>query len=313
MRNPSTNLLASWLAVLLMSSVACVRASFPPIPVGTGGAGVGGAGGSGGQIAGAGGGAGAADSGLGPDVSVTCPQTPVTPVPNCTPTIADPCDPVCQSGSMCDWCHQKCTFAFLGATAQATCAARDPSPVKDFQPCAVTSYGSSVQDDNCLPGSICLQPINGGNVQNGYCFKLCHTAIDDCPGVDCTQRSLSSGTVNVCDPPYDSCGPDGNCCDPFASSTSDASTGSCGQGRVCLLVSFNPSSLHSRTVCEFSGGAGKNGDHCSSAHDCQFANTCVIDGVHNGCHRVCNSANTCPAGPGDCVQWGTEYGFCASD
>ncbi len=167
MRNPSTNLLASWLAFLLVSSVACVKASFVPNADVSGGAGAGGEGGSalGGQIAGAGGGADAADSRLGPDASVTCPDA--TPVQSCTPTTTDPCDPVCQSGSKCDWCTQKCSYALVGATALPTCAAKDPSPVADFQPCGVTSPGSPGQVDNCAKGSICLQPLNGGTTTHG--------------------------------------------------------------------------------------------------------------------------------------------------
>ncbi len=299
MRNLSTNLLASWLAVLLVSSAACVKASFDPIPVVSGGAGAGGAGGSGGQTAGAGGGAGGAGTG-------TCPATPVQ---GCKPTTTDPCDPVCQTNTKCNWCSQKCSYALFGTAAQATCAAKDPSPVAVSQPCGVTSSGSPGQVDNCVPGSICLQPVNGGQVSTGYCFALCHNATQDCPGVACTQRNLSAagGTVTVCDPaPYSQCGPNGNCCDPFATPTS-----SCGPGRVCLLVTPDQSG-HSRTVCEFSSGDSRNGTACGSAHECQLANTCVNDGLHNGCHRVCNAAQPCPVGGGDCLPWGTEYGFCST-
>lgn len=314
MKNLSKNLRSSCPAVLLVLSLACAKANFVPITSDaeiSGGAGGSAEAGSGGAI------------GSGPDVSMTCDAAGWSPtcVPSDTPEI---CDPVCQSGS-CNWCLEKCTYVLVGSTAQPTCAGKDPSPAGVFQACGVTSSGSGIQHDNCGPGSICLQPINGGNVDNGYCFALCHSAIQNCPGVACTQRSLSStgGTVlvSVCDPPYDRCGPDGNCCDPFASSTGDASTGSCGQGQVCLLVSPDPSSLHSRTVCEFSSGAGKNGAACASAHDCAPANTCVNGGAHNGCHRVCSNPNyPCPAATGcilcpvgDCLPWGSEYGFCPSD
>jgi hypothetical protein len=298
MRNPSTNLLASWLAFLLVSSVACVKASFEPTANVSGGAGAGGSGGSagGGQIGGAGGGADAADTHLGPDTSATCLETPV---PNCTPTTTDPCDPVCQAGSKCDWCTQKCSYALVGATAQPTCAAKDPVPAEVFQPCGVTSPGLPGQEDNCAPGSICLQPVKGGSVSTGYCFALCHNAIEDCNGVACTQRSLSAagGTVTICDPPYSQCGPDGTCCDPLATPTT-----SCGPDRVCLLVSPNQSG-HSLTVCEFSYGDSKNGAACASAHDCNLLNTCV----NNACHRVCNDTYPCPVG--NCVKV-AEYGYC---
>lgn len=295
MRDSSTNLMASWLAVLLMSSLACVRANFVPETNANGGAGAGGAGGGTG-------GAGNDDSGLQPDLGGTCPAPALCPT-----TATDTCDPVCQIGNKCNWCSQKCTLALVGGTAQATCATKDPNPVAVFQPCGVKSSGLPIQEDNCLPGSICLQPINGGVVSTGYCFALCHNSIQDCLGVACTQRSLSAsgGTVTVCEPPYSQCGLDGSCCDPLATPPS-----SCGTGRVCLLVAPDQSG-HSRTVCEFSSGNSKNGDACASSHDCMVANTCVNDGAHNGCHRVCNAAYPCPVG--NCLQWGTEYGFCPNN
>jgi hypothetical protein len=302
MRKHSTNLLVSWLAVLLMSSVACVRASFVPSADAAGGAGAGGVGGSasGGQTAGAGGGAGAGS---------TCPA------PTCPTTATDTCDPVLQACGTCDYCSKKCTYALVGGTAQATCTANDPSPRNVTQSCNVTYSGSSTQSDNCQPKNICLQPINGGNPGVGYCFALCRSAVQDCSGgVACTPRSLSSqgGTVNVCDPPYNSCGPSGTGCNPLAAAGSaDSGPNSCPSGRYCLLVPPD-SSEDSRTTCEFSTGTGKNGAGCNSAHDCDFAYTCVNDGPHNGCHRVCNPANPCPAGAGTCLWWGNEYGFCST-
>ena len=308
MRKHSTNLLVSWHAVLLMSSVACVRASFVPSADAAGGAGAGGVGGSayGGQMAGAGG---------GPDASNTCPA------PTCPTTATASCDPVLQACGTCNYCHEKCTYAPAGSTAQATCTANDPSPKAVTQSCAVTNYGSSTQYDNCQPKSICLQPINGANTNVGYCFALCRSAEQDCTGgVACTSRILSSQNstvtvVTVCDPPYDSCGPGGTGCNPLAAAGSaDSGPNSCPSGRYCLLVPPDRSSDYSRTTCEFSTGTGKNGAGCNSAHDCDFAYTCVNDGPHNGCHRVCdpNLANPCPTGAGTCVPWGSEYGFCST-
>jgi hypothetical protein len=294
MKNLPKNLRSSCPAVLLVLSLACTKANFVRITSDaeiSGGADGSAEAGSGGAI------------GSGPDVIMTCDAAGWSPtcVPPDTPEI---CDPVCQSGG-CNWCLEKCTYALVGGAAQPTCAGKDPSPAGVFQACGVNASGLGSQNDNCAPGSICLQPVNGGSPSVGYCFPLCHNLTDCAAGVACTERSLSAagGTVNVCDPPYDVCGPDGTCCDPYAQPTS-----SCGQGRVCLLVSPDPSK-HSRTVCELSSGDGKNGATCASAHDCLLGNTCV----NNGCHRVCDpTTNLCPTGAA-CTARGSEYSFCPSD
>jgi hypothetical protein len=302
MRNLPRDLLSSWLAVLLASSAACTKASFVPVPGGAGGAGGSGISGGAGDSGTVDGGAGAGDSGAavdsgpGPDVTLTCPATPLA----CSASTAGICDPVCQTGA-CNWCNQKCTYALAGATAQPTCAATGKQTV--FQPCGVNSSGSASQNDNCLPGSICLQPISGTN--SWYCFSLCTSTADCIGAVDCGQRYLfpQGPQVYVCDPPYDECGPNSQCCDPFAA----PGTSPCASNQFCLLASPDPITNHSRTVCEFSYGGGQNGSFCSSPHDCMTANTCV-----NGfCHRVCNDANPCPTGGRTCLTtWSIEYGYC---
>ena len=233
---------------------------------------------------------GAADSDPGPEVSC-----PVSSVSLCTPQTVVPCDPVCQTGT-CDWCTQKCTYVFDGAAAQPTCSSRGQ---KIFpQACAANSPGSSSQHDDCAPGYLCLAPTIGDNFT--YCFGLCASAAN-CPfGVACGQRKLSAagGLVAVCDPPYDVCGVGGGCCDPVGGS-------GCATNRTCLLVSPDPASGHSRTVCEFSYGGGRNSSACDSSRDCLTKNTCVA----GTCRQVCNSVYSCPNG-GDCTFWGPEYGYC---
>ena len=314
MRNLHRELGLNGFTALLVLTVACTKASFARIADGeavggsSGGAGITGGGGDtaggtgGGGTAGSGGGAGGAGggggAGAGPEAGVTCPATPAQ---SCTPVPTSPCDPVCQTGD-CDWCTKKCTYALSGGVVQPTCAAKGKQGV--FQACAVLSTGAAGQNDNCVPGSICLQPLSGGPVNSGFCFGLCRSGLD-CLGVACSERSLSAagGSVSVCDPPYDQCGPDATCCDPLAASVSS----SCGPNRVCLLVSPDTDTGHSRTVCEFSSGGGRNGDACDSAHGCMWANTCVS----NSCRRVCSltNPNPCPNG-GACTPWGVEYGFC---
>jgi hypothetical protein len=283
MKNLLRNLWLSPFAVLLVSTFACTKPSFAPIAS---------AGGD------AGGGGGAGGSGPAPDASVTCPE-PNLPCSGMITT--DICDPVCQTGG-CNWCSQKCTYAFDNATAQAqpACAANG---AKTFpQACAVVSLGSASQYDDCAPGSICLAPTIGDNFT--YCFSLCRSKADCLYQVACGQRKLSAvgGLVSVCDPPYDQCGADGTCCDPFGGTAGTV----CATNRVCLLVSPDPVSGHSRTVCEFGYGDGRNGTTCASSRDCRIKNTCV----GNQCRQVCNNANPCPGGGNCTTPVGSEYGYC---
>ena len=280
MKNLPRNLWSSCLTVLLVLTFACTKPNFVPI-TNDGGAG-GGAGGAGG-------------AGSVPDASVTCPE-PNLP---CSGTITtDICDPVCQTGG-CKWCNQKCTYALDNLVAQPTCAANG---TKTFpQACAVVSLGSASQYDDCAPGSICLAPTIGDNFT--YCFSLCRSKADCLYGVECGQRKLSAvgGLVSVCDPPYDQCGVDGKCCDPFAGTAGTP----CAADRFCLLVSPDPSG-HSQTVCEFAYGDGRNGTTCDSSRDCQLKNTCV----GHQCRQVCNNAHPCPSGGTCTTPAGSEYGYC---
>jgi hypothetical protein len=235
---------------------------------------------------------GIAESGPGPEVSVTCPAPDLACSGGAT---TGTCDPVCQTGS-CNWCNQKCTYAFDGVAVEVLCASKNQ---KIFpQACQVTSAGSLQQFDDCAPGSICLAPTIGDNFT--YCFGLCRSKADCLYGVECGQRKLSSagGWVGVCDPPYDQCGVDGKCCDPLGG-------GGCETNRVCLLVSPDLGSGHSRTVCEFAYGDGRNSSFCDSSRDCLIKNTCV----NNTCRQICNSTNPCPD-DGTCTSLGSEYGYC---
>ena len=298
MRYIPRNLLTSWLAVLLVSSVACTKASFERIASGGaggsgGGADAGGSGG-GGQIADAGdaeSAGGSGDASSGPEAGVVCPAVPLV----CSATTAGSCDPVCQTGS-CNWCTEKCTYAFDGVREQPTCASKGQKTV--LQQCRLDSAGLPTQHDDCAPGNICLAPTIGDNLT--YCFSLCVRAAD-CTNVNCGHRPLSAagGSVSVCDPPYDQCGVDGTCCDPISGS-------GCPADRVCLLVSPDSGTKHSRTVCDFAYGNGRNGVTCDSSRDCYIGNACVPDST---CRQVCKSANDCP-NSGVCTMWETEYGYC---
>jgi hypothetical protein len=235
---------------------------------------------------------GAAEAGPGAEASMACPAPNLACSGGST---TGACDPVCQTGR-CDWCTQKCTYAFDGVTTQSICASKAQKVFP--QACQVTSSGSLQQSDDCATGSICLAPTIGDNFT--YCFSLCRGKADCLYGVECGPRRLSpaGGLVGVCDPPYDQCGAGGKCCDPVAG------TG-CAPNRVCLLVSPDLGSGHSRTVCDFTYGDGRNSAPCSLSRDCLLKNTCI----NNACRQICSSTNLCPNG-GICTLWGSEYGYC---
>jgi hypothetical protein len=86
----------------------------------------------------------------------------------------------------------------------------------------------------------------------------------------------------------------------------DPMVGKCGPDRYCFLVDED-ASTHSRTVCEYSEGNGRDDPPatCTLARDCFQQFTCV-DSL---CKRVCNAANPCDLGQ-KCVERGLEYGYC---
>jgi hypothetical protein len=275
-------------AALVLVGVGCARASFAPVPD-----------------------AAQADVLLDPPVDVPdaasaasldafaerAAQCPAPSLPGCAPAGAGACDPVCQTGG-CDWCSQKCSFAYTPDGGVAPTCTRKGTAVFP-QACSSTAAGSVRQSDDCAPGSVCLPPVIGDRPT--YCFALCRSRADCTYAVECAPRTLSAagGLVSVCDPPYDQCGRDGTCCDPIANQ-------GCGANRVCLLVSPDLGSGHSRTVCELSFGDGRNGSPCASARDCQLRNTCVA----GACREVCSDTAPCPTGL-SCVDYGSELGYCA--
>jgi hypothetical protein len=271
---------------LLGATVACTRASFEPVPDGA----VDGRDGSSSEPE-TGGDAGEAAA---PFDARIC-SAPV--VPGCSPATTGTCDPVCQTGA-CDWCGQKCGYVYASSAGglAVVCAPRGSGTFP--QGCAVQAAGSPQQADDCAPGSVCLAPTIGDNLT--YCFTLCRTPADCAYGVACAARKLSAagGEVSVCDPPYEQCGLDGTCCDPLSN------TG-CALHRYCLLVSPDLGTAHSRTVCDFTYGDGRNGAPCTTSRDCQLRNVCV----DNTCQQICTTAVPCPAGQG-CVALGSEFGYC---
>jgi hypothetical protein len=217
---------------------------------------------------------------------------------NCPSVAGGICDPVCQTGD-CDWCTQKCSLVPAAGKDEPVAACVGMGKAGFAQRCSITASGSAQQSDDCARGSICLSPVAGAAA---YCFNLCRSQSDCLSAVPCAPRPLEGGgVVSVCDPPPDQCGVDGRCCDP--------TTGKgCEADRFCLLVDPDPDpgSGHSRTVCEFSYGAGSVGSPCTLARDCSIMNVCVS----NTCQQVCSSAGACPQGQ-QCRPWGGEFGYCS--
>lgn len=237
-----------------------------------------------------------------PDLRNAEPQVcPENPIAGCSSANLDPCDPVCQTGTACDWCTQKCSYTYgTSGNPEPTCVSNDNADKSLYQGCTVDNLATGKQTDDCAAGSICLT-LSGDPRQ---CFTLCHDAID-CPGPgECVPSPLPGGMgqVSVCDPPPVQCGSGSACCNPVAQ------TG-CDDGRHCFLVSESAQGGHSRTVCEFAYGEGgsnaSTGADCTYTRDCFLKFTCV-DGT---CRQVCDSASCCAQGT-TFVARGSEYGYC---
>ena len=209
-----------------------------------------------------------------------------------------PCDPVCQVGN-CN-CSDKCSIAGDG-----TVACLSKGTLKAERVCTRFSPDSPQQHDDCEPGSVCL-PILG--LRNNYCFKLCNSSLD-CPGVGgvrCAERALTrtNATAMVCDPTYYTCdpaAPGGGCCDPTTGG------GCTDDSRVCYLVSEDPISQNSRTVCEYTSGSQTSGS-CTLASDCYDGYSC--DPTDGTCRQVCDTNHACVATGTVCTLNGNQYGFC---
>ena len=270
---------ASFLLILLVFCLGCLKASFAPVD---------------------------AQSAPADAIQVDMCVNPVTAKANCLAQAGGRCDPVCQSGD-CDWCSQKCTLADDGT---ATCATG--GTVAPGETCTVYLSGTALQHDECRPGGICLTPAIGDPIS--YCFTLCHSDIDCQGAVACSPRPLARNDVGpsasalVCDPEYTTCNPNSvkSCCDPLALS---AGSNGCQGGRFCYLVTPDPSG-HSRTTCEYTTGGKGRGEACQSSRDCLEKYVCAPSGsgTSGSCQRVCNTATPC--GSGTCSQLGAEYGYC---
>lgn len=261
--------------VIILSGLACVRAQFSPI----------------------------ADGGAPKADASACPAHDAKP--GCNSTSGPPCDPVCQSGTCPDWCSQKCSIAGDGTVACLSKGARETE-----MSCTISLPDSPQQHDDCVPGDVCLPIIGAGSA---FCFQHCSGSLD-CPGlgVRCAERPLTTTGVMamVCDPTYSLCdpaAPGGGCCDPTTSATTNPTTSNpCPPGRFCYLVSKDPVTQNSRTVCEYTTDTNTKSE-CSLASDCAVGYSChPTQGV---CRQVCDSSHPCPINA-TCTPNGNQYGFC---
>ena len=267
---------ASLCLVLFGLTAGCVRASFSPVE---------------------GPDASRSDtaSGGGDEPATLCSLTPLV---GCSLQKASgaTCDPVCQEGT-CP-CGQKCTVAGDGTVA---CLSKGTRETESW--CTRSSPDLPQQHDDCVSGDVCL-PIIG--TDGNFCFQHCRSSLDCAGGVRCAERALTrtGATAMVCDPPYGRCdpaAPGGGCCDPF-----DPTMGArCTDGRFCYLVSKDPDTQDSRTVCEFTTGIDtRNG--CSFPSDCAEGYSCHP--TLGACRQVCDPSHPCLVG--NCTPNGTQYGFC---
>ena len=285
MRIPSACLAAVDLAALLALSVGCTRATFSRNPPTDG------SGGSGAE----------GPDTASPDLPTTCDPKRVL---GCTPQPAEPCDPVCQTGTKCYWCTQKCSIDNSGAP---TCASLDPSPKQTGAGCNINT-GPVYQSDDCDRGAICLNSGGAGAV-SANCFTLCRSSTD-CPGATgCTPRPLEIGTTPlVCDPPYDTCDPTvpTACCNPITDDTSCK-----GGPGTCYLLSKDSQTGNSRTVCEYASGGTNAKNTCTYSRECLAKLTCAPAPGGGLCQRVCDDTHPCPAGaPCNKDTTGGQYGYC---
>lgn len=189
------------------------------------------------------------------------------------------------------------------AACESVCHRREGA-VSAGGACTV-SYGTHpARYDDCAVGAICLSDGFG----TSHCFGLCRTAVD-CPGRACTARPLSGETaIRVCDPPYHNCSSTSEpCCDPLSSS-------GCGADQYCYLVSPQPPSLDSWTVCEYVTGGTSVGQLCTSSRECLPGLACYLStpsATAGECRQVCNPALPDSCATGTCTPYGTQWGVCS--
>jgi hypothetical protein len=202
------------------------------------------------------------DSGV-QDVPVDAPAVEVPPDvppppcfdarPNCDPSDAGICDPLCQTGC---GCRQKCTLNLDGGIV---CNSVVASPLGQLDSCDPTN-------DLCGPGLLCL---------NDSCFGRCYQfcSVDaDCPNSFCSRSA--PGGLKLCDVPNADCNPIG-----LANNCPAAAPG--------CYISFNHPE---HTICDCGGGTSPSAA-CSGSRSCLPGGLLCVDPTNDGgtsfCQPVC--------------------------
>jgi hypothetical protein len=210
--------------------------------------------------------------------------------PNCDPSDAGLCDPLCQTGC---GCRQKCTVNADGGLACGQVASNAGAPLDPCDPTAA--------NDSCGPGLVCMN-----DQCFGRCYQFCRADLD-CPGSFCSR--IAPGGLKVCDVPIADCNPIGT------------SNNCPGTAPGCYLSFNHPEN----TICDCGGGVMK-GKECSGSRSCLPGGLVCIDPTTDGgtplCLPVCelDGGSGCVGGAA-CIPYtgsspsntpNPKYGYCPS-
>lgn len=206
------------------------------------------------------------------------------------------CDPTCQTEC---GCREKCTLNGIGDIACTAQRNGGPKPVG--QGCDFNSQSSTMQIDNCIPGSLCLDAECGPR-----CYRFCRSD-SDCPKSQCS-RNVGSGQ-KVCDVDFVTCNP-----------VSGATSG-CGAAALGCYLSATRKDV-TLCDCQFLGGSsggGKN-EACVNSRDCLPGGLICVDltgtGTGGHCLQVCRvggpmgTERPCPGGTCTSYLGSTTWGYC---
>lgn len=242
----------------------CVETTGAGVP------GVGGSPGTGGTIGAGGGSASGGAGGL-------C----AGPVPACAARQATKgaCEEVCQTGCAC---NERCTAS--DTLGQVTCQPDLGGRQKVGDVC----QGTTFQDDNCEPGSVCLTDLEEVEACGRHCFRFCTRDADCANGARCTgsitltkpgetvAQQSDNNSLQICDVPPDDCSPihgAGKCKRP------DRASGPFG----CYVASVEHAS---EKVCDCAG-LKEEDQECAHGRDCKPGMFCALQGNTFLCKRVC--------------------------
>lgn len=231
-----------------------------------------------------------------PAGDVDCPTgNPPSPFPGCKSMPSGACDVVCQTGCGCGL-HCKLDMGV------PTCNGSGPNTLQPYDSCLPN-------DDQCIPGHICLQESVDHPACGAHCYRHCRDDGDCSGGARCdidVQFGGSATSWNVCSAPTEACNPFG----PAHCLRADRPYPTFG----CYVMSSRHPDL---TVCDCAGTI-KTGDPCSYEHQCEPGSECVSANSVRICRRTCKVGVTglpvvggCPVGT-TCTAFpaSSTFGYC---